>query len=146
MEGRCIHFTMRHRLIRSIGREMLSATRLEKIVLILPFIVLLIDAEICYYSFVHKELTILVASSFVLVLSVLEIIAVLREIHARFMEVWKREEIEKRIEDIIKEFEDTPTVREVIERFCSTSPGEYSPSHLYHIVCDILEKSQSKSK
>ncbi len=137
---------MRHRFIRSLGREMLSATRLEKIVLALPFIVLILDAEIFYYSFLHKETTIIIASSFVLVLSILEIIAVLREIHAHVMEVLKREDIEKKIEDIIEKFERIPTVKEVIEKFCSSYPGEYPTSHIYHIVCDILEKSKNRSK
>lgn len=137
---------MRHRLIRSIGKEMLSATRLEKIALLLPFIVLLIDTEIFYYSFVHKETTIVIASSFVLILSVLEIVAVLREIHTHVFEVRKKDEIEKRIEDIIKEFEEEPTVKEVIEKFCEASPEDYPRSYLYHIVCNVLEKSKSKAR
>ena len=72
---------MRHRFARGLLSEILTASRIIKIALLLPFIVLLIDAEIFYYSWTNKEKTILIASGFVLFLSILEIFAVLKEIH-----------------------------------------------------------------
>lgn len=88
----------------------------------------------------------MIASSFVLVLSFLEIVAVLREIHSHVSEVKKKDEVEKKIEEIIEKFEGKPTVKKIIEQFCETAKAEYPRSYLYQIVCDVLEKSKNKTK
>jgi membrane protein YdbS with pleckstrin-like domain len=72
---------MRHRFTRNLFSEILKASKLEKIVLIIPFIVLLFDAEIFHYAWVNNEKNILIASGFVFLLSILEIIVVAKEIH-----------------------------------------------------------------
>lgn len=40
---------MRHRFIRTLFGEIFKATKIEKIVLLLPFLVLIFDAEIFYF-------------------------------------------------------------------------------------------------
>ena len=46
---------MRHRLVRNIFTEIFKASRLEKIVLIITFIVLIVDGEIFYYAWVKMK-------------------------------------------------------------------------------------------
>ena len=69
---------MRHRLIRHLVSDIFKASKLEKIVLIIPFIVLIVDTEIFYYAWIKDEKTILIAAAFVLFLSVLEIVSMRR--------------------------------------------------------------------
>ncbi|MCD6474312.1 MAG: hypothetical protein J7K47_05360, partial [Thermoplasmata archaeon] len=83
---------MRHRFARGLLNEILKATRLEKLTLLLPFIVAIIDAEIFYYSITRKEELIIMFSGFVLFLSVLEIIAVLEEIKMYVERARRKEE------------------------------------------------------
>ncbi|RLF52350.1 MAG: hypothetical protein DRN11_01260 [Thermoplasmata archaeon] len=133
---------MRHRFVRGLLNEILKATRLEKITLLLPFIVALIDAEIFYYSLKRREELLIIFSAFVLFLSILEIIAVLEEIRMFVERAMRREEIEEKMMKLAKKLEN-PTVKKLIDEFMKKY-REYSSQEVYPIACriiDLLKKS-----
>ena len=133
---------MRHRFARGLIKEILVATRLEKITLLLPFIVALIDAEIFYYSLKRREELLIIFSAFVLFLSILEIIAVLEEIRMFVERAMRREEIEEKMMKLAKKLEN-PTVKKLIDEFMKKY-REYSSQEVYPIACriiDLLKKS-----
>lgn len=133
---------MRHRFARGLIKEILVATRLEKITLLLPFIVALIDAEIFYYSLKRREELLIIFSAFVLFLSILEIIAVLEEIRMFVERAIRREEIEEKMMKLAKKLEN-PTVKKLIDEFMKKY-REYSSQEVYPIACriiDLLKKS-----
>jgi len=129
--------SVRHRLTRGILKELLKTTRLEKITLLLPFIVAIIDAEIFYYSLKRGEEMIIIFSAFVLFLSVLEIIAVIEEIKIFIERARRREKIEEMIFEIAKKME-RPTVKKIIDKFMEENKG-YSYQEIYPIVCHVIE-------
>jgi len=130
---------MRHRLSRMLLSQMLGTTKWEKLVFILPFVVLIVDADIFYYSVVNKEPSIIISSGFVLALSLLEIIAAAGEIHDHFSYTKRYATLEKRLSDIVRHFESEPTVGQVMDRFFSEHPDEkLSRYELYPVVCDVL--------
>ncbi len=112
---------MRHRYCRKFLEELGSATRWEKIVLIIPFIVLLADAEIFYYSIIHHDELIILASGFVLFLSIIEIIAALKEIHVYVSSSVRQTGLEEIIREIIQEMGD-PLVKEVVKKYGNAIP------------------------
>jgi len=124
-------------LIRSVFRELFGASRLEKVVLFIPFIVLIIDADIFYYAWRHGEQSILTASAFVLILSILEILAVVEELHKHLSITRRREQLEEKLRGIVEEM-DRPTVRKVMDAFMKKYPDEYRVSEVYHAACDML--------
>ena len=128
---------MRHRFVRTLFQEILKASRIEKIVLIIPFIVLLLDAEIFYFAWVNGEKRILLASAFVLILSILEIFAVIEEIHSHLTKIMRREFLEEKIREIAKEIE-RPTVRKIVDKFMASHPRKYSVDEVYEVACDVL--------
>jgi hydrogenase maturation factor len=128
---------VRHRFARGLLNEILKATRLEKLTLLLPFIVAIIDAEIFYYSITRKEELIIMFSGFVLFLSVLEIIAVLEEIKMYVERARRKEEIEERLMKIAKTIEN-PTVKRLIDEFLKEYEG-YSSQEIYPIACRIID-------
>lgn len=130
---------MRHRFIRNLFAEMLKASRLEKLVLIIPFIVLIFDAEIFYFAWKNKEENILIASSFVLFLSILEILAVMKEIHEHVNRLRRREILEEKLRKIMKTME-KPTVRKVVDKFMASYPDEYSIKEVYHVTCNLIDE------
>lgn len=130
-------FLMRHRILRNLFGEILTTSKIIKIVLLIPFIVLLIDAEIFYYSWTNKEKTILIASAFVLFLSILEIFAVIGEIHGHISRARRMEILEERLRKIAKKVE-KPTVRKLIDEFMKKYPEDYSVHEVYHVACDML--------
>jgi hypothetical protein len=134
---------MRHRLLRNIFGDIVKASRLAKIVLLIPFIVLLIDAEIFIYAWTHSEKTVLLFSGFVLLLSVLEIVVVVGEIHEHLSETRRRELIEERVRAIAEGMEN-PTVRAVIDAFLKEYPREFKMSEIYHVTCDLMCELQKE--
>lgn len=128
---------MRHRLARKLFREFIETTKWEKLVLILPFIVLAIDTHIFYFALLHQETAILISSGFVLVLSLIEIIVALKEIHTHFTEARKDAEIQAMVVDGIQSFNQRPTVSQVLWKI-SDSECRFSRHELYPFVCDAI--------
>lgn len=133
---------MRHRRCRKLFSELGSATRWEKIVLFIPFAVLIVDAEIFYYSLLHHEESIILASGFVLLLSIIEIIAALKEIHVYVSSSVRQIGLEEAIREIIQEMGD-PLVKEVVQKVQRRYPDEgYSRAEIYHLVCKMLDEKK----
>ena len=129
---------MRHRFIREWTKDFIKANIIKKLTLLLPFIVLIIDAEIFYYSLTRKEETIIIASSFVLLLSIMEIIAVSKEIVGYINKTKKEADIERDIIKIIEEMSD-PNVKKVVNKFMEMNKG-YSMQEVYPVVCKIINE------
>jgi hypothetical protein len=130
---------MRHRLSKTVFREWLATTNWEKLVLILPFIVVLLDSHIFLFAMHHQETALLISSGFVFILSVLEIIAALEEIHTRFVEARKCSDLEKMLIEVVKSCKGRPTVGQIIEKMIKEYPDrDFNPYELYPVACDVL--------
>ena len=129
---------MRHRLVRQICRELVTTTKWERVVLFVPFMVLVIDADIFYYAWTHHKVTLILLSSIVLILSSVEIIAVIKEIHEHIAYAQKYSCIEKRVLKTVKKFEGKPTVGQVMTAMANQDGKEFSRFELYPVVCEVL--------
>jgi len=136
---------MRHRLIRGVFSEILKATKIEKLVLILPFIVLAIDADIFYFAWKNNEKNILIASGFVLFLSILEILVAIKEIHEHVHTLRRREILEERLRKIMKRIK-KPTVRKIVDKFMAEYPKEFDISEVYHVACRLIDEKEMISQ
>ena len=143
MDNKSITSHMRHKLFRRTLQEIGKATRWEKMALVLPFLVLVLDAHIFYYAaYHHVHAAITVASGFVLILSVLEIFACLKEIHAYVSSTARQACLEETIREIIQELGD-PQVREVVAKVMKRCPDEgYGRSEIYRCACKILDEKR----
>ena len=138
-EGKKI-FKMRHRFFRGRIKEIFSATIIEKLAIIIPFLVMLWDIEIFYYSLVNREEYIFIFSIFVLILSSIEIIVVMEEIHKNFSEIKKKKELREIVKKIVDETEEK-NVKKIVSKVIKKNP-EYSMADIYHVVCEILNEEQ----
>lgn len=129
---------MRHRLVRQICRELVTTTKWERVVLFIPFVVLIIDADIFYYAWTHHKVTLILLSSIVLVLSSVEIVAVIKEIHEHISYAQKYSSIEQQVLETVKKFQEKPTVGQVMAAMSHDDGKEFSRFELYPIVCDVL--------
>ena len=130
---------MRHRLAKTLFHEWLGTSKWEKLVLILPFIVLILDLHIFIFAMNHEETTLIIASGFVFILSFLEIIAALEEIHERIVYVSKCIDLKQIIMSTLKDFPVKPTVGQVIKKVQRNYPhGNFTPYELYPVICDVL--------
>ncbi len=131
---------MRHRFLRERIKEIFSATIFEKIAIIVPFIVMLWDIEIFYYSLVNREKHIFIFSIFVLILSFTEIIVVMDEIHQHFSERRKKKALKKIVKKIADESEEK-NVKKIVRKVIKKHP-EYSISEVYHVACELLNEEE----
>ncbi len=136
---------MRHRFIRSFMGEIFKASKLEKIVLIIPFIVLIIDLEIFIFAWQKKEFYIFINASFVLFLSILEIIAVVKEINEHISSVRNREIIMESLRRMAKKME-RPTVRKLMDEFIKKHRKDYGVDEVYAAACEVMSEMRKKSQ
>jgi hypothetical protein len=129
---------MRHRLFRRVCQELVTTTKWERIVLFVPFVVLIIDADIFYYAWTHHKITLILLSSIVLILSSVEIIAVIKEIHEHIQYTQRYSTIEKMILNAVKKIPGKPTVGQVMVTLSNDASGEFSLFEIYPVVCEVL--------
>ncbi len=134
---------MRHRLVRQICRELVTTTKWERVVLFIPFIVLLIDADIFYYAWTHHKVTLILLSSIVLILSSVEIIAVTKEIHEHIAYAQKYSSIEQQVLETVKKFPEKPTVGQVMAAMSNDGAKDFSRFDVYPVVCEVLNSLYS---
>ena len=134
---------MRHRFVRNLFKEVLTASRVIKIAFIMPFIVLLLDAEIFYYAWTHHEKVILITSGFVFILSILEIFAVAKEIHEYLSSIKNRELIMERLRKMARKME-KPTVRNLMDEFMKKYGGEHGVDEVYAAACEVMIELRNK--
>jgi hypothetical protein len=134
---------MRHRLFREICRELVTTTKWERVVLFIPFVVLIIDADIFYYAWTHHKITLIFLSSIVLILSSVEIVAVIKEIHEHISYAQKYSTIEEQVLDTVKKFPEKPTVGQVMAALSNNGKEEFSRFEVYPVVCKVLNSLYS---
>jgi len=129
----------RYSKLRKFLTEIAGSPLIEKISLILPFIILGIDIHILQYSLFRKDFEIVLPATILLALSIIEIIVVIDEIHVTARKMNMERELTIRLEKFIF---DNPklNVKEVVNKFMEKHP-EYKDlrKDIYHITCQIFQ-------
>jgi len=129
----------RYSKLRKFLTEIAGSPSIEKISLILPFIILGIDIHILQYSLFRKDFEIVLPATILLALSIIEIIVVIDEIHVTARKMNMERELTIRLEKFIF---DNPklNVKEVVNKFMEKHP-EYKDlrKDIYHITCQIFQ-------
>ena len=129
----------RYSKLRKFLTEIAGSPSIEKISLILPFIILGIDIHILQYSLFRKDFEIVLPATILLALSIIEIIVVIDEIHVTARKMNMERELTIKLEKFIF---DNPklNVKEVVNKFMEKHP-EYKDlrKDIYHITCQIFQ-------
>ena len=129
----------RYSKLRKFLTEIAGSPLVEKISLILPFIILGIDVHILQYSLFRKDFEIVLPATILLALSIVEIIVVIDEIHVTARKMNMERELTIKLEKFIF---DNPklNVKEVVNKFVEKHP-EYKDlrKDIYHITCQIFQ-------
>jgi len=134
---------MRHRFVRQLCRDLVTTTKWERVVLFIPFLVLIIDADIFYYAWTHHKVTLILLSSIVLILSSVEIVAVIKEIHEHISYAQKYSSIEQQVLETVKKFPEKPTVGQVMAAMSNNGSKDFSRFDVYPVVCEVLNSLYS---
>ncbi|HEC72116.1 MAG TPA: hypothetical protein ENI36_00765 [Thermoplasmatales archaeon] len=129
----------RYSKLRKFLTEIAGSPLVEKISLILPFIILGIDIHILQYSLFRKDFEIVLPATILLALSIVEIIVVIDEIHVTARKMNMERELTIKLEKFIF---DNPklNVKEIVNKFVEKHP-EYKDlrKDIYHITCQIFQ-------
>ena len=130
---------VRYSKLRKFLTEIAGSPVVEKISLILPFIILGIDIHILQYSLFRKDFEIILPATILLALSIVEIIVVIDEIHVTARKMNMERELTIKLEKFIF---DNPklNVKEIVNKFVEKHP-EYKDlrKDIYHITCQIFQ-------
>ncbi|RLF27544.1 MAG: hypothetical protein DRN08_02015 [Thermoplasmata archaeon] len=124
---------------RNIIRELTDSPLIEKISFLLPFVVLLIDIVILEHAVRIREGYIIVLTTLLFVLSTVEIVVVLDEIHRHYQKNNFERKLTIKLDDFIIKRRKR-SVKNTVEDFIREYP-EYNSyrNEVYHIACQIME-------
>ena len=125
--------------IRKYIIELAESPIAEKISFIPPFPILVIEIILLYHAFILNEPFIIVMTTILLILSIVEIFLVFREIHEKYSRSNFDRELTIRLDDFIVE-KNEKNVRKIVENFIEVHPNfEENRNEIYHIACKIME-------
>jgi len=130
---------LRSRRLRSFLREYRESPRIEKLSFIAPFIILLIECILLAHAISLKEAYVILLTTILVVISIIEIILITLEIH----EEYKRRNFDKilaiKVDDFIMDSKEK-NVKKIVEGFIERYPEYKSKrNEIYHTTCQVLE-------
>lgn len=135
---------VRFDMVRRFISEVSESPEIEKISFILPFFVVAIDVILIEHAVRINEHYIIVLTTTLFILSVLEIIVVIREIHKHRQDINFEQVLTIQLDDFVMEC-NQKNVKNIVQNFIKKYP-EYEKyrNEVYHITCKIMEAHKKK--
>jgi hypothetical protein len=125
--------------LRTFIREYKESPRLEKASFIPPFLILSLEVILIIHAIVVQEFYVIILTSFLLVISLIEIILVSLEIHEHYTQINFDRILTIRLDDFITE-KKKKNVRKIVTDFIEKYPAyESHRNEIYHTTCQVLE-------
>ena len=130
---------VRSRRLRNYLKEVSESDKFEKLSLILPFLVLIVEIILIEHAIRIKVYYVIHLTSILLILSIIEILFIIEELHEHYIKGNFERILTIRLDDFILQTK-MKNVKFIIEEFIEEYP-EYKKhwNKLYHIACQILE-------
>ncbi len=137
---------VRLRGLRNFIQELAESPLIEKISFVLPFFVIVIDIIILEHAIRIQEVYIIVLTTLLFFLSVVEIAVAMGEIHDRYQQNNFERTLTIKLDDFILERKNN-NVKKIVEDFIDTHL-EYKNkrSEIYHITCQIMETHKEEAR
>ena len=131
---------------RQYLKDVAESQRYEKISFILPFIILTTEIILLIHAFSMQDIYVILLTSFLLVVSIAELLFVIQEIHEHQQISSIERELTIRLDDFILE-QKTTNVSTVVEEFLSKNEKyDKKRNAVYHIACQIMETHEKELK
>lgn len=126
--------------IRNFIQEFVGSPRIEKISFILPFFVIAIDILLIEHAIRINEPYIILFTTLLFFLSVMEVGVVIREIHGHYQQTNFERLLTIKLDDFIIEHKKQKNVKIIVEQFIEENPTyECFRNEVYHTTCQIME-------
>ncbi len=125
--------------IRTFINEFAESQKTEKMSFILPFFLIIIDLILMEHAISIRATHIIILTTLLFILSLFEVILVLKEIHLHYYENTFDRVLTIKLDDFIIENKNK-NVKKIVEDFIGTH-SQYKDyrNKIYHITCQILE-------
>jgi hypothetical protein len=135
---------VRFNKLRNFLKEFAESPKIEKITFLLPFLVIIVDIILIEHAIRINEYYIIVLTTLLFILSILEIIVVVREIHYHRKDLLFEETLTITLDDFIIAGR-KKNVIETVQEFIDLYP-QYKNyrNKVYHITCDIMNMHKKK--
>jgi len=125
--------------LRTFIREYKESPRLEKASFIPPFLILALEVILIVHAVILQEIYVIILTSFLLVISLIEIILVSLEIHEHYTRINFDKILTIRLDDFITESKEK-NVRKIVTDFIEKYPAyQINRNEIYHTTCQVLE-------
>ena len=131
---------VRSRRLRNYLKEVSESDKFEKLSLILPFLVLIVEIILIEHAIRIKVYYVIHLTSILLILSIIEILFIIEELHEHYIKGNFERILTIRLDDFILQTK-MKNVKFIIEEFIEEYP-EYKKhwNKLYHIACQIIRQ------
>jgi len=125
--------------LRSFIREYNESQKTKRMSFIPPYIILVIEFALFLYAFIEREIIVMILTSILLVISIIEAVLVSKEVHEEYVRINCDRIITIKLDDFITETKEI-NVKRIVESFIDKYP-EYAPNRndIYRTTCQILE-------
>jgi hypothetical protein len=132
--------------LRNFLREFAESPKIEKVTFVLPFLVIIVDIILIEHAIRINEHYIIVLTTLLFFLSLIEILVVIREIHDHRKNILFDETLTITLDDFIIEGK-KKNVKETVQEFIELYPKYKNyRNKIYHITCDIMDAHKKKGR
>lgn len=131
--------------LRNFIREYGESPKAERFSFIPPFLILFIEIVLIYHALTLNEVFVIILTSILLTVSIIEIIFVSSEIHEHYMRRNFDKILTIRLDDFISERKEK-NIKKLVRGFIELHPEHESHrNEIYHTTCQILETHKDEA-
>jgi hypothetical protein len=131
--------------LRTFISEYKESPRLEKASFIPPFLILALEVILIIHAISVREIYVIIITSILLVISLIEIILVSLEIHEHYKRINFDKILTIRLDDYILEKKEK-NVKKIVSEFIDKYPNyNLNRNEIYHTTCQILETHKKEA-
>lgn len=132
--------------LRNFIKEYSESPRTDKISFIPPFLILALEIILIIHALTLHETYVIILTTILLIISVIEILLVGREIHEHYMSSSFDRILTIRLDDFILQQKEK-NVKKIVEDFIDMhSHYKNHRNEIYHITCQIMETHKEEAR
>ncbi len=132
---------VRFRWLRNRLKELSQSTFIERILLVFPFFILVLDLYMLHHALGVGDCKIIIPAILLFIFSVAEIIVAFDEIHEHILNTLSDKKISRKVKSVIKDSKHNMTVKKAMELSLEKYPElKKYRRKLYHVICQVLSE------
>ncbi len=130
--------------LRTFISEYKESHRVGKLSFLIPFFILALELILITHSIIEHEIFVIILTSILLIISIVEIILVTLEMHEEYLQSNFDKILTIKLDDFITEKKEK-NVKKIVKEFLNSNPEfNNKRSNVYHTTCQILKTHEEE--